>query len=153
LDSKEKKPHFFVFAILLGWLEMLLLPERLLLLSVQLEMLTTLSFTFLRFTMEYFLLLVAFALYFCVLFKESLILENANLFADPILSALKTTVMFVGEFEVSNLSCVVAPFTSHVIFFLFVFLVTIGLLNLLIGLAVGDTDLIRKEAETLSIEA
>ena len=43
-----------------------------------------------------------------------------------------------------------SPCTSHVIILLFVFLVTIILLNLLNGLAVNDTDGSRKNAETLS---
>jgi len=47
--------------------------------------------------MEYFLL-VAIALSFYVLLQKILILETANIFADPILSVLKTTVMFAGEF-------------------------------------------------------
>ena len=73
-------------------------------------MLTTLSFTFLRFMSEYFLLLVAIALSFYVLLQKILILENANMFADPFLSVLKTTVMFAGEFEPLNMSCDVVPY-------------------------------------------
>jgi ankyrin repeat protein len=153
LESTEEKLHFFAVAILLGWLELLLLSGRLPLLSVQMEMLRRVSWTFLRFMAGYILLLIAFTLSFYVLFEGSMQLDGANLFSDPFLSALKTTVMFAGEFDASSLSFDALPGTSHVIFLLFVFMVAIVLLNLLIGLAVGDADLIRKEAETLSIEA
>ena len=61
--------------------------------------------------------------------------------------------MFTGEFEFSRLSFGTLPYTSHVIFLLFVVLVAIVLLNLLNGLAVNDTGEIRKDAETLSLAA
>jgi hypothetical protein len=61
--------------------------------------------------------------------------------------------MFEGEFEASNVSFGASPGTNHVTYLLFVFLVAIILSDLLIGLAVGDKNLIRKEAESLSIEA
>jgi len=52
-----------------------------------------------------------------------------------------------------NLSFDTLPYTSQVIFLLFVFLVTIILLKLLNGLAVNNTDGIGKNAETLSLVA
>jgi hypothetical protein len=121
-------------------------------LSVQLEVLRKVSWTFLRFMISYILLLIAFALSFFILFKGSS--EVGDMFSNPFLSLLKTIVMFTGELEVSNLTFQIFPYTSHVIFLLFVFfLVATVLLNLLNGLAVNDTELIRKDAETLSIVA
>ena len=61
--------------------------------------------------------------------------------------------MFTGELEASDLSFHTLPYTSHVIFLLFVVLVAVILLNLLNGLAVSDTGEIRKDAETLSLAA
>jgi len=52
-----------------------------------------------------------------------------------------------------SLSFDTLPYTSQVIFLLFVFLVTIILLNLLNGLTVKNTDGIRKNAEMLSLVA
>ena len=75
------------------------------------------------------------------------------MFANPPVSLLTTIVMFTGEFGTSDLSFGTLPFTSHVIFLLFVFLVAIVLLNLLNGLAVNDTEVIRKDAERLSLAA
>ena len=75
------------------------------------------------------------------------------MFANPPVSLLKTIVMFTGEFDTSDLSFDTFKFTSHVIFLLFVVLVAIVLLNLLNGLAVRDTEKIRKDAEILSLAA
>jgi hypothetical protein len=153
VQSMEVKLHFSAVAILLGWLELVLLSGRLPLLSVQLEMLKTVSWTIMRFMMSYILLLMAFALSFYIIFKGSSELDCGDMFANPFLSLLKTIVMFTGELEASNLTFEMLPFTSHVMFLLFVFLVAIVLLNLLNGLVVNDTEVIRKDAETLSIVA
>ena len=59
--------------------------------------------------------------------------------------------MFTGEIEASDLPFDALPGTSHVICLLFVFFVATVLLNLLNGLAVGDTREVREDAETLSL--
>jgi hypothetical protein len=146
------KLHFSAVALLLGWLELLLKIGRLPQLSVQQEMLKKVSLTILRFMARYVLLLIAFALSFYILFKGSLEMDGTDLFASPYLSVLKTTVMFTGEFDVSNLPFANFPGTSHVIFLLFVFLGAIILFNVL-SLAVSEAGEIKKEAETLSLVA
>jgi hypothetical protein len=75
------------------------------------------------------------------------------MFSNPLLSLLKTVVMLTGEFKVTNLSFETVSFTSHVIFLLFVVLMAIISLNLLNGLAVSDTHVIRTNAEKLSLMA
>jgi hypothetical protein len=153
VESVELKLHSSAVALFLGWFEMLLMSGRLPLLSVQFEMLRTVTLTFLRYMMGYFTLLIAFALSFHIFFRGSSEQGGAEMFANPFFSLLKTIVMFTGEFEVSNLSFGTVPYTSHVIFLLFVVLMAIVLLNLLNGLAVSDTGEIRKDAETLSLAA
>jgi len=96
---------------------------------------------------------LGFAFSFYILFEENAEVGDAVLFTNPLSSILKTIVMFAGEFEFSNLPFGTLPGTSHVIFLLFVFFVAIVLLNLLQGLAVGDTRKVREEAETLSLLA
>jgi hypothetical protein len=132
---------------------MLMLSGRLPLLSVQHEMLRTVSVTFLRFMAGYVTLLIAFAFSFYILFNGNSEQGGAEMFANPPASIFKTFVMFTGEFDASDLPFDTLPYTSHVIFLLFVFLVAIILLNLLNGLAVNDTGEIRKDAETLSLVA
>ena len=74
-------------------------------------------------------------------------------FNKPWLSLVKTTTMFVGELEFSDipidLDSHLAPL-SYVFFLSFVFLIVIVLMNLLNGLAVSDTGLIREKAEIYS---
>jgi hypothetical protein len=153
VESVELKLHSSAVALFLGWFEMLLMSGRLPLLSVQFEMLRTVSLTFLWYMMGYVTLLIAFALSFYIFFRESSKQGCTEMFANPFVSLLKTIVMFTGEFEASDLSFDTLPYTSHVIFLLFVVLVAIVLLNLLNGLAVSDTGEIRKDAETLSLVA
>jgi hypothetical protein len=153
MESTELKLHFSAIALFLGWSELLMFLGRLPWLSVQHEMLRTVSLTFLRFMAGYVTLLIAFALSFYILFKGSSEQDGAELFTNPLSSLLRTIVMFTGEFDASSLSFDTVPYTSHVIFLLFVLLVAIVLLNLLNGLAVSDTGEIRKDAERLSLAA
>jgi len=153
VDSIEANKHLFVFAILLGWIELVLLLGRLPLLSVQTEMLKKVSLTFLRFMAGYIVLIFAFAFSFYILFKENKEGDNVVLFANPFISAVKTIAMFAGEFDASVLPFDTLPGTSHIIFMLFVFFVAIVLLNLLTGLAVGDTSKVRDDAKVLSLKA
>jgi len=153
LDSIETNRHLSVIAILLGWFELVLLLGRLPQLSVQMEMFKTVSLTFLRFMAGYIVLVVAFAFSFYLLFKGTAEVDNAVYFDNPFTSLMRTIIMFAGEFDVSDLPFDTLPGTSHVIFLLFVFFVAIVLLNLLNGLAVGDTGKVREDAEILSLVA
>jgi len=153
VDSSEGNRHLFAIAILLGWFELVLILGRLPQLSVQIEMFKKVSLTFLEFMAGYIVLILAFAFSFYILFEENAEVGDAALFSNPLISILKIIVMFAGEFEASSLPFDTLPGTSHVIFLLFVFFVAIVLLNLLQGLAVGDTRKVREDAETLSLVA
>jgi hypothetical protein len=153
VDSIEANRHLFAIAILLWWFELVLILGRHPLFSVQTEMFKTVSWTFLKFTARYIVLILAFACSFYILFKKDVKEDDVVLFTNPFISVVKTIVMFTGEFEASDLPFDTLPGTSHVIFLLFVFFVAIILLNLLNGLAVGDTGDVRKIAETLSLVA
>jgi ankyrin repeat protein len=153
VDSMQVKCHLSAVALLLGWVELLLLTGRLPQLSLKLEMLKTVGLTFLNFMTGYVLLLIAFSLSFYILFRGSVERDGTVIFANPFLSLQKTITMFAGEFDSSSLKFETFPYTSHVIFLLFIFLVPIILLNLLNGLAVSDTHAIRRNAETLSLVA
>jgi len=152
VESAEVKLHSSAVALLLGWFELLMLLGRLPLLSVQHEMLRTVCWTFLSFMVGYGTLLIAFALSFCVVFKQSSEYGYDEMFGNTFLSLLKTIVMFAGEFEASSLPFDNLPYTSHVIFLLFVVLVAIVLLNLF-GVAINDTGLIRNDAVMLELAA
>ena len=106
-----------------------------------------------KFMAAYIPLLLAFALSFYILFKDSVKEAGTENVPRPLHSLLKTIIMFSGELETSDLIFHTFPYTSHVIFLLFVVLVAIILLNLLIGLAVNDIGEIRKVAERLSLQS
>ena len=153
VESAEVKLHLSAVALFLGWSELLMLSGRLPKLSEQKEMLKTVCFTFLKFMLCYATLLIAFALSFFILFKRSSEQEGAEMLANLLVLLVKTIVMFTGEFDISDLSFDTLPYTGHAIFLLFVVLMAIILLNLLNGLAVYDTELIRKDAKILSLVA
>merc|ERR1719300_803614 len=103
--------------------------------------------TFVSFLAWYSLFIIAFALSFYILLHKDIgSLENEYPFFDRVgLVLVKTFAMFVGELEFSDI-----PFNSpfsYVFFLLFIFLIVVVLMNLLNGLAVSDTGLIREEAE------
>ncbi|GLG97684.1 Transient receptor potential cation channel protein painless [Gryllus bimaculatus] len=72
---------------------------------------------------------------------------------DPWRAIFKTVIMMAGEFDAVDLPLSTFPVTSHIIFIVFVFLISIVLLNLLNGLAVSDTQAIKEEAEVFSLVA
>merc|ERR1712128_212305 len=112
--------------------------------------------TFLLFFTWYCLFIIAFGLgLFILLHKTGTVVEDGDyvFFNKAWLSLVKTTTMFVGELEFSdvpiNLDSGLAPL-AFVFFLSFVFLIEVVLMNLLNGLAVSDTGLIREKAEIFS---
>ncbi|KAJ4446955.1 hypothetical protein ANN_13657 [Periplaneta americana] len=151
--------HSASIAILLAWMEFLLIIGRLPSVSIQLEMLKKVSWTFLKFGLCYLPLFLAFALSFNVLFHGKHKADDSAYFstgignktANSLLFVFDTFIMFTGEFEAKELPFSETPGTSHFVYFLFVFLIALALLNLLNGLAVSDTQAIKDNAETLSL--
>merc|ERR1719427_1783101 len=109
--------------------------------------------TFLLFFTWYCLFIIAFGLgFFILLHKSSSDVKEDDYvyFNKAWISLIKTTTMFVGELEFSdipiNLESNLAPL-AYLFFLSFVFLIVVVLMNLLNGLAVSDTGLIREKAE------
>jgi len=79
--------------------------------------------------------------------------EEYAFFNKTWLSLIKTTSMFIGELEFGdipvNLDSPLAPL-SYLFFLSFVFLIVVVLMNLMLGLAVSDTGIIREKAEIYS---
>ena len=102
--------------------------------------------TFISFLTWYSLFIIAFALSFYILLHDDNGQEKDYPFFDNVgFTLVKTFSMFVGELEFSDI-----PFNSpfsYFFFLTFVFLIVVVLMNLLNGLAVSDTGLIREEAE------
>ena len=74
-------------------------------------------------------------------------------FNNPFLTFVKTSTMFVGELEFSdipiNLDSNLMPL-SYLYFLSFVILIVVVLMNLLNGLAVSDIRMIQERAETVA---
>ncbi|KAK2715569.1 hypothetical protein QYM36_010225, partial [Artemia franciscana] len=138
--------NFAAIAIILAWLELLLLVGRYPELSTYIAAFVTVSKTFLIMLFGYSLLIVGFALSFYVLnvFDDE---NDEELTATQGItrSIMKCYVMMTGELDYGDLNFEEKPFVSKGVFLFFVFLVTIILLNLLNALAVSDTQIIKNK--------
>ena len=137
--------HAAAVGIFLVWGELMLMIGRLPTFGIYVQMFTTVAKNFAKFLAAYFCLLVAFALSFCVLFP------NYLSFNVPVPAAIvKTLVMMAGEIEYENFIYENGPalfgFTGHAMILIFVVLVSIILMNLLVGLAVSDIQGLQKSA-------
>merc|ERR1711892_474891 len=157
--SEELNRHLSAIVIVLSWAEMIVLIGRhpkLKEYNIYVTMFLKVLKTFLLFFTWYCLFIIAFGLgLFILLHKTGTVVEDGEyvFFNKVWLSLLKTTTMFVGELEFSdipiNLDSNLAPL-AYVFFLSFVFLIVVVLMNLLNGLAVSDTGLIREKAEIFS---
>jgi hypothetical protein len=152
--------HFAAIAIVFSWAELIVLVGRhpkLKEYNIYVTMFLRVMKTFLLFFTWYCLFIIAFGLgFFIMLHKEvdpDSKEEEYAFFNKAWLSLVKTTTMFVGELEFSDipidLKSGLAPL-SYLFFLSFVFLIVIVLMNLLNGLAVSDTGIIREKAEIFS---
>ncbi|XP_039481261.1 transient receptor potential cation channel protein painless [Drosophila santomea] len=164
--DKETQRVLAVFTILLVSMEFCLLVGSLPVLSISTHMLMLreVSNSFLKSFTLYSIFVLTFSLCFYILFGKTVEKDQLNsttpapsqeakedddgdfnTFTKPIEALIKTIVMLTGEFDASSIK-----FTSiytYLIFLLFVFFMTIVLFNLLNGLAVNDTQVIKAQAE------
>lgn len=146
-------PECTAISLLLAWAQFISFLGGFPFLSIQLEMLKTVSWTSVTSLVCYCPLFFAFGISFYTMFRNSGSSEDEFFSSSLGMSMLKTFIMFAGEFEASDIPFEVAPYTSHLVFTVFVFLFSIVLLNLLNGLAVSDAQAIRNNAEILSLSA
>ena len=77
--------------------------------------------------------------------------NDENTFFNQVwLALVKTTIMFIGEIEFGDLPIDSNSWLSYCFLLWFVFLIIVVLMNLLNGLAVSDTGLIREQAEIVT---
>lgn len=155
--SKDTRKQLSAIAILLAAFELVLMVGQHPKLSTNVVMLRTVSYNFFKFLLWYSLLILAFAFSFYILFTpqhNNLTTTSSNdddnnddSFQNPARSIFKTVVMLTGEFDASSINFNTYPIISKLIFSLFIFMIVIILLNLLNGLAVSDTQMIKDDAE------
>lgn len=136
--------------------------------STHYVMLKTVTWSFLKSLSLYAIILLAFSLSFFTLLRETpkknessgrIDLranpddaksgedeEDLNKFSNLGLSIIKTLVMSTGEFEAASIDFGQNAW-SYFVFVAFLFIISTVLLNLLNGLAVNDTQIIKSEAE------
>jgi hypothetical protein len=147
-----------VITLFLAWTRLLLLTGEHPAISVCFQMFKKISCTFLKHLAWYCLLIIAFSLSFFALFHDSkaFIAEknvSSKLFHNPLTSLFTTISMFVGGFETKFLPFESTAGTSHIIFILFMFFLTLVLLNMFTGLAVSQVHSVQSKSELVRLTA
>ena len=119
--------------------------------------------TFVTFLVWYSFFLIAFALGFYIMLHKDVKSadtkeevddeEEYKFFNNPWWSIIKTSTMFVGEIEFSDIPISTETSTwplGYLYLLTFIFLIVVVLMNLLNGLAVSDTAVIQEKAEIVT---
>lgn len=161
VDPCGIKRHFSAIAIILSWAELITLVgrhPRLSQYNIYVTMFYKVLKTFFWFLIWYSFFIIAFGLGFYIMLHKDipghdLSKDEYQFFNYPWLSLVKTSTMFVGEIEFSDIPIDLDGNMTHIgyIFLLaFIFLIVVVLMNLLNGLAVSDTGIIREKAQIVS---
>lgn len=142
-DDESWQHHVAALAILLAWVELMMVVGRFPMFGIYVQMFTQVAINFFKFLGAYLCLIVGFSLGFSVLHN------NYKSFANPLIGLLKTIIMMSGELDFEDFfydekSPVLYVGTSHLMLLTFVILVTIILTNLMVGLAVSDIQELRR---------
>jgi hypothetical protein len=122
--------------------------------GIYVQMFFNVSKTLLFFVLVYSPALAAFAIAFYIL------LPDYDPFSNPLTAALKTLVMLIGELEyegnfMSPASEEPGPkpiVSTQLILVFFLLFISIVVMNLLVGLAVSEIDVVREKANQISLE-
>merc|ERR1719483_1700121 len=161
-DACETKRHLAAIAIVLSWATLITLVGRHPKLSrynIYVTMFYRILETFVTFLLWYSFFLIAFSLGFYIMLHQDLPNvtppsdDDYKFFNNPWWSLVKTATMFVGEIEFSDIPIDLDnglwPL-GYMFLLTFIFLIVVVLMNLLNGLAVSDTAVIREKAEIVT---
>lgn len=134
---KDWQYHVAAVGVTLVWAELMIVVGRFPMFGLYIQMFTQVAVNFFKFLGAYSCLIIGFSLGFIVLHK------NYKSFENPLVGLIKTIVMMSGELEFEDMfwdsdSPILYKGTAHLMFLVFVILVTVILTNLLVGLAVSD---------------
>jgi ankyrin repeat protein len=137
--------HFGAFAIIICWFNFLFLLGQLPSFGSSVDMFNRILKEFLKLFSIFICVFVGFAIGFLIIFPKS------EFFANPFIGFISILVFMVGELQTDLITDVDSEdyrlvLTSQIMFLLFMFLVTIVLMNLLIGIAVNDIHQLKKTA-------
>ena len=157
--SYNLKRHLSAISIVLSWAELITLVgkhPKLTRYNVYVTMFYKVMGTFFFFLVWYMFFIIAFGLgFFIMMHKEPKDVgeDDYIFFNGPWLALVKTSTMFVGELEFSDIPVDIDSslgVLGYLFFLSFVFLIVVVLMNLLNGLAVSDTGEIQEKAEIVS---
>ena len=145
--------HLGALSILLVWFDMTLLLGRIPAIGIYVYMWTHVLKTMVKVLVVFLPTLLAFSFSFYVL------LPTNEAFNDPVTAILKSIAMMTGELEFGDNFTIDdskkdddANVTVQLVFLLFVFLITIIIANLIIGLTVSEIDVLYNEARAIRLE-
>ncbi len=160
-DNCSVKRHLSGVAVMLAWVEFVTLVARhprLTSYNIYVTMFYRVMTTFFTFLLWYCFFVLSFGLGFYIMLHRDTPGRQPNqdeykFFNYPWLTLIKTSTMFVGELEFGDLpidSDEPMSWLAYLFLLAFVFLIVVVLMNLLNGLAVSDTGIIRDQAEIVS---
>ncbi|XP_033241469.1 transient receptor potential cation channel subfamily A member 1 isoform X4 [Drosophila pseudoobscura] len=137
-------------AVFLSWFRLLLFLQRFDQVGIYVVMFLEILQTLIKVLMVFSILIIAFGLAFYILLSK----PNHLSFSNIPMSLLRTFSMMLGELDVVGTYVntyyrdrLKVPMTSFLILSVFMILMPILLMNLLIGLAVGDIESVRRNAQ------
>jgi len=161
VNGCETKRHLAAFVIVLAWATLITLTGRhpkMARYNIYVTMFCKVLKSFILFLTWYSFFIIAFGLGFYIMLHKDVPNhvpgeDDYRFFDNPWLSLVKTSTMFVGEIEFSDIPIDTSSRLGILGYFFllsFVFLIVVVLMNLLNGLAVHDTNIIREEAEIVT---
>ncbi|XP_067049296.1 transient receptor potential cation channel subfamily A member 1 homolog isoform X2 [Acropora muricata] len=141
--NKSDKAVFGALSIFFSWMSLALFIRKFPKLGIYVVMFTSILYTFMKFFIIYVLFIVAFGLAFYTLLDT-----KQPGFSSPGRSCVKTAVMMIGEFDFDDTfnSDVTVPGVTWFLFIVFLIVMTLLLMNLLIGLAIDDIHGVQEQA-------
>ncbi|XP_046578884.1 transient receptor potential cation channel subfamily A member 1 homolog isoform X2 [Haliotis rubra] len=140
-------------SVFLAWMVLVLFIQKFPRFGIYVVMFTEILTTVAQFFVVFFLFIVAFSLGFYTLFQNQIAFQNVPS------AMIKTGVMMIGEFEFDGIfneqfksttpdekDRVLYPEVSYLLFVIFLILMSIIVMNLLVGLAVDDIKAVQDQA-------
>ncbi|XP_022241901.1 transient receptor potential cation channel subfamily A member 1 homolog isoform X2 [Limulus polyphemus] len=132
-------------SVFLAWIVLVMFIRKFPVLGIYVNMFTDILRTFSKFFIVFFLFIVAFAFGFYTL------LQNQDPFENIGESILKTSVMMIGEIEFDSIfndseNPIHFKPPTYILFVIFLILMSIIIMNLLVGLAVDDIKSVQEHA-------
>lgn len=148
-DTNTWQNYVGAIAVLCAWTNLMLMVGQLPAFGTYVAMFTQVQWEFAKLLIAYSGVLIGFTVSFCVSFA------GEPSFANPLIGFIKVLAMMAGEVDFEGLmlpgderpaASYAISLCSQVLFTLFLFFVTVIMMNLLVGIAVDDIKGLRRDA-------